>query len=386
MKTKGLGVAVLSFHGGRLVGGGRVYRMVTPGGACFWIAVARGRTPDLDGALEDPTVTGIERTLRRNERLQWCRVDPDGTTTWHPTSSSNRVELKDGTAVVCYGIREAPGWLRDLAIEARAEIVLRMAAASGLDVAAGTFTEETLLEARVPVERPADSLLDVSSLVSWASENRRSVSLAVVVGVVLAVIGFTTLGSPTAGLRGLPMMEQGVGLEGSGLPPLELDPCAVLRESGRVATATFCQRVVSEGRVEPDLWYLTGTTCREVRADLQSLSVRGDRQRLEVFQAWAPVLSALFGKLLLVDYMPPTWGVDVTQADSPFLGPTRPFGDDAVDFTERFAEQLASSPAWRALWRDVSAGPPDAVELQREIFGRSRVIAAHGELSEGARR
>ncbi len=383
-------VVVLSFHGGDLAGGGQVFRLSTPGGTRFVVTAPRGRVPDLDGAFVDPSPAGIEQVLRRNDQLQWLRVERDGQPTWHPLESEARLALSDSAWVVCYGTRQVPAWLRELAGHTHAELLLRMGAAAGLDVSAVAFTQESILQAG-----PSDGSAwtpgrhlgtGLQGLWSWSTASwSRAAWATALFAVALWLFGATVTAFSPDPLVEAPHVEGGVGLPGSGLPPLELDPCQVLAGSGRPSTAAFCAQVVAVGSVDPDLWYIAGNTTREIRADAQALHALSDRTEEDVHNAWSPVLAALFGKLLLVEFMPPEWGVDLVQPDSPYLGPTRPMDLEAEVFAERFPALLAEGPRWQALWTDV-ADPPDPASLHAELFGRSRTLAAHGELMVAARR
>jgi hypothetical protein len=377
-------VVVLSFHGGQLVGGGRVYQLSTPGGTTYLLTVPRGQRPDLDGAFDDPTPDGIERVLRRNPDLQWARVERDGGVRWHPSESEARIELSESAVLVCYGARRVPGWLKELSGNARTEVVLRMATAAGLDVSTATFTTTSTLEAGPgdgstwSASRHLGTGLQGIWLWSTHSWTRSLMAAALAIFALWAFAATVTAFDPSP-LTLAPPGPPGVALPGSGLPPLELNPCDVLRDAGRPSTAAFCDQVVGTGAVDPDLWYIAGNLSREIRADRQSLNLLSDRTTDDVAAAWAPTVSALFGKLLLVAYMPAEWGVELTQPDSPYLGPTRPVGGSDQEFVQGFSALLAESPPWVALWAGVE-DPPDPASLHREIFGRERTLAAHGEL------
>lgn len=381
---------MLSFQGGDLVGGGQVYRVSTPGGTTFLVTAPRGRTPDLDGVFDDPTPVGIERVLRRNDALQWLRIERDGRHQWHPQDSDARVVLSDSAYVVCYGTRKVPGWLSELAGSAHTEVVLRLCTAAGLEVSVASLTHDSALQvgpsdgsAWTPGRHLGTGL---QGLWAWSTASWRRAAIAAG-AFALAVWVFTatvTAYSP-APLTTAPSVGDGVILPGSGMPALELDPCEVLRGGGRPAVAAFCDQHVGAGSVDPDLWYIAGNTAREVRADLQSLNMLSGRTADHVHAAWSPVLSALFGKVLLVEYMPPEWGVDHVQPDSPYLGPTRAMGESDADFEQRFPILLAQSPQWQALWSDGGTAPAPG-DLHRELFDRSRTLAAHGELLATARR
>lgn len=138
---------MLSFHGATLVGGGQVFRLATPGGTTFLLAVPRGRTPNLDGILDDPTPDAMARVLARNEGLEWVRIGPDGTAVWHPEESAGRLALPGGGWVVCYGVNGVPDWLSGLGEHARPALVQRMAAAAGLDLVTADLSTTSVLQA-----------------------------------------------------------------------------------------------------------------------------------------------------------------------------------------------------------------------------------------------
>ncbi|GEM_PF-2945026 len=390
MTESGPQVAVLSFQGGDLVGGGQLFRLSTPGGSTFLVTAPRGRAPDLDGIYDDPTPVGIERVLRRNDQLHWLRLERDGGAQWHPAESEARVALSDDAWVVCYGTRQVPGWLVELARSAHVDVVLRMGAAAGLDVASATFSSETALQAG-PVDgsawTPGRHLgTGVQGLWAWSTASwARALAATAVFALAIAVFSATVTAFDPAPRAVAPHGPPGVGIPGSGLPPLELDPCEVLAGGGKPATAVFCQRVVARGAVDPDFWYLAGSTTREIRADIQGLHALSQQTQADVYATWAPVLGALFAKLLLIEFMPSAWGAELTQAGGPLLGPTRPAGESPADFAVRFPALLGKSPPWITLWES-SDGAPDPVELHRELFGSDWTLAAHGELLAAAQR
>ncbi len=161
----------------------------------------------------------------------------------------------------------------------------------------------------------------------------------------------------------------------------EVNSCAVLAGVEKVESGAFCWRllkVMAEGeslsvhlREELEAFHVVRSELeREIGESMETYTggqEPTDEQRLRVYDAWEPVVSALHGRVILEIFLD-DWESKATSAKDPYHAATTPLGEGPSDWLNGFSPRVAADEEWAQVFPESVERPVNITKLRNELF------------------